>query len=708
VARREGAEVRCCIFLVANLRVRKTTSQVGSSASGSRSPPANGVRRLCLLPTAEDPLHLGPDVFACLGAVDASHEQLVVARVLVAHGGGDGERDRLRSEGATGRAPPHPTAAAGAGVAGDRLGALARAAGIEPRDLARHPFVELDVLGLSPRRLALPAPRPRLRVGQALSLDTPERLPLDEDPLPLVAAARATEANDDRRQPARLPRPAGQRRVAGRQEDEMVEVGAAHADRPRLLHQQEVPRPTAAGAGPFLERRDDHQLGRAALPLAQALPLAFGQLRRDPMSAVGTLDSDVAADAEAQTAAIARAGEVIGLAREQAASVREALEEPDRLRQLLHVHRHRPLEAVDPSLTPIVHPPRVQPAQTDEDVDCADMTPLGERGVRHSDDASLEIDRPAHVPADSPIPTRRRTLAGRAPSGRACKTAPVAKKRTKARVPGTKSAPVFPVPDPRAMEGTLAAIGRGAAHYAADEALFQAQDLMYEAFEAQGARGVTLAREALAISPDCADAYLLLAEETASSLEEARELLERGVAAGERALGPEPFEEDVGYFWGLIETRPYMRSRAALAETLWALGRREEAVEHQRELLRLNPNDNQGIRYRQAEYLVALERYEELDELFAAYEDDAAAAFAYTKALAAFRREGNSSESRALLAEARELNPHVPAYLSGRKRLPTRLPDYVGFGDASEAVDYAVGAKAQWEDVPGALAWLAA
>jgi tetratricopeptide (TPR) repeat protein len=284
----------------------------------------------------------------------------------------------------------------------------------------------------------------------------------------------------------------------------------------------------------------------------------------------------------------------------------------------------------------------------------------------------------------------------------------VGKKKTKARVPATKSAPVFPLPDPRAMEGVLAAIGRGAAHYAADEALFHAQDVMYEAFDAHGARRVALAREALAISPDCADAYLLLAEETASSLEEAHELLEQAVAAGERALGQAPFKEDVGHFWGLVETRPYMRARAALAEILWALGRLDEAIEHQRDLLRLNPNDNQGIRYIQVQWLLALERYEELDELFAAYEDDDAAAFAYTMALAAFRRHGDSPTARGVLAEARKLNPHVPAYLSGRKRMPARLPDYVGFGDESEAVDYAADAKALWEAVPGALAWLAA
>ena len=54
----------------------------------------------------------------------------------------------------------------------------------------------------------------------------------------------------------------------------------------------------------------------------------------------------------------------------------------------------------------------------------------------------------------------------------------------------------------------------------------------------------------------------------------------------------------------------------------------------------------------------------------------------------------------------RKQNPHVPAYLSGRKLLPARLPDYVGFGDASEAVGYAASAKALWESVPDALAWL--
>ncbi|HEV2642619.1 MAG TPA: hypothetical protein VGT98_07930, partial [Candidatus Elarobacter sp.] len=62
------------------------------------------------------------------------------------------------------------------------------------------------------------------------------------------------------------------------------------------------------------------------------------------------------------------------------------------------------------------------------------------------------------------------------------------------------------------------------------------------------------------ISSDCADAYVLLAEETARTAGAARKLYEQGVAAGERALGPNYFRNEVGSFWGLLETRPYMRA----------------------------------------------------------------------------------------------------------------------------------------------------
>ena len=82
------------------------------------------------------------------------------------------------------------------------------------------------------------------------------------------------------------------------------------------------------------------------------------------------------------------------------------------------------------------------------------------------------------------------------------------------------------------------------------------------------------------------------------------------------------FEDDADEFWLIFETRPYMRARASLAAVLWRLGRREEAVAHQRELLRLNPRDNQGLRYRQANWLLQLRSCDELDRLFADHAGD--------------------------------------------------------------------------------------
>ena len=96
---------------------------------------------------------------------------------------------------------------------------------------------------------------------------------------------------------------------------------------------------------------------------------------------------------------------------------------------------------------------------------------------------------------------------------------------------------------------------------------------MYDAWEATSRkRAVELARKALLVSADCADAYVFLAGATAKTPQEAIDLYRQGIEAGEQALGKKAFKEDVGYFWGLLETRPYMRARAGLTQSLGKLG----------------------------------------------------------------------------------------------------------------------------------------
>jgi tetratricopeptide (TPR) repeat protein len=234
----------------------------------------------------------------------------------------------------------------------------------------------------------------------------------------------------------------------------------------------------------------------------------------------------------------------------------------------------------------------------------------------------------------------------------------------------------------------------------------RAQELMYQAFEAYGRKRTKLARKALKIDEGCTDAYVLLAEEAARTPQEALDLYQKGLDAAERTLGPDFFTEHAGHFWGIMETRPYMRARAGLAGVLWETGKHDEAIDHLRDLLRLNPNDNQGLRYFLATSLLHAGHHKELARLLKSY-DEGTAYWSYTAALLSFEQKGDTARSTRALQQALEANPHVPDYLLGQKRLPRQLPDFVGLGDENEAIDYVSGNFPVWLETPGALAWLA-
>jgi tetratricopeptide (TPR) repeat protein len=256
--------------------------------------------------------------------------------------------------------------------------------------------------------------------------------------------------------------------------------------------------------------------------------------------------------------------------------------------------------------------------------------------------------------------------------------------------------------DRRAVETLLAALGG----LTTKSDVKTAQEIMWDAWDtADPRRRVALAKKALQVSPLCADAYVLLAQETARTLDDAIRLYRQGVEAGEKALGKEVFRDDVGHFWGILETRPYMRARAGLAQALWEKGAQDEAITHCQDMLRLNPNDNQGIRYQLIDYLLTAGRDEDARKLLDRYSGEAAS-WAWSRALLQFRKNGDQPASRRALAEAIGTNKHIPAYLLGRKKMPRRLPDYIGIGDENEAVSYVHGGAAAWAAAVGAIEWL--
>lgn len=242
------------------------------------------------------------------------------------------------------------------------------------------------------------------------------------------------------------------------------------------------------------------------------------------------------------------------------------------------------------------------------------------------------------------------------------------------------------------------------------EQLGKAQEFVFDAWEASDRRTqLPMAAKALQLCPWCGDAYGLLAMAAPQNSDIAIHFWRMAVAAAEFALkaemGDDVFERYAGEFWGVFETRPYMRARVGLSNALWGFGEREAAVELDLQTLRLNPNDNQGARYVAACRLLALGRDSDLETLLGEYSEDSTF-FLFTRAAWSFRREGDSAQSRQLLRDAIGANSFVPVYLLGRKRPPEEGPGFYGLGDENEAVVYLEMAAEAWRAIPGALMWL--
>ena len=234
--------------------------------------------------------------------------------------------------------------------------------------------------------------------------------------------------------------------------------------------------------------------------------------------------------------------------------------------------------------------------------------------------------------------------------------------------------------------------------------LEQAQELVYQAWGATSQQRRALAQAAIEICRDCADAYTLLGD-TTDDIDRACHCYRQGVEAGERVLGLDAFVRYRGRFWQVDETRPYMRAKLSLADCLCGQGRYEEAARHFEELLQLNPNDDQGVRYWYSLCLFAMEDEDALQHLLDRFSWDVTAPWTYARALLLYRTRG-PERAQSALRQALASNRHVPDFLLAIEELPAEVPNVVGIGSKEEAAAVAEALYDAWEDTPGAMAWL--
>ncbi len=235
-----------------------------------------------------------------------------------------------------------------------------------------------------------------------------------------------------------------------------------------------------------------------------------------------------------------------------------------------------------------------------------------------------------------------------------------------------------------------------------------AQEFAFEAYEAGDAEtALELADKALLVDPDCVDALTVRAFLTIEDAGELVVALEHAATCGEKRLGEEFFSEFMGDFWPMVEARPYMRTIKQLAEVLWTIGRRFDAVAHYENLLDLDPADHMGNSTLLLGNYLSMGEVQRSWDLLEEHDDESGAAFAWAWVLL-FLLNGDEDGARDALNHALEGNPHVAPLLLGLgpDSDGEPLPPYIKVGSEDEAQLGVQILGEAWERSGEAQMWL--
>ena len=180
-------------------------------------------------------------------------------------------------------------------------------------------------------------------------------------------------------------------------------------------------------------------------------------------------------------------------------------------------------------------------------------------------------------------------------------------------------------------------------------------------------------------------------------------LLERAWALVNRALPP----DDPHFLpWVRAHNRPLLRLlfRHYLCQV--DEGQPQAAATTLETLLRLNPQDNHGVRAELMNHYLRTGQDQQALTLARRFPDDLLADLAYGEVLALYRL-GEQERARAVLGTAVHRLPRIPSYLT-RKRIKRPRPSPLGAapGGEDQAWMYREAMRDVWAAEPGILRWL--
>lgn len=215
--------------------------------------------------------------------------------------------------------------------------------------------------------------------------------------------------------------------------------------------------------------------------------------------------------------------------------------------------------------------------------------------------------------------------------------------------------------------------------------LDEAYDLLDMSQEADSLEeALKYANEAYKVCPECFDALIRLACLEENPLKRLK-MLNKGLTLEENKLKKEEFfkDENIGHFYGIFETRPYIRGLRIKAGFLLEDGKIRQAKAVCEEVLRLNEYDNTGARYLLMAIHAYLENEEELLKLYKKFPEEHLEVLFPLFAL--YYKLGDNKKAGQYLDRINKSNKHFIEFFKDGLKKDTKIPrGYYSIGDISE------------------------
>ena len=219
--------------------------------------------------------------------------------------------------------------------------------------------------------------------------------------------------------------------------------------------------------------------------------------------------------------------------------------------------------------------------------------------------------------------------------------------------------------------------------------LDDAYELLEKAEQAKSKKqAIKYAKEAYDTCPDCFDAIIFQANLEDDPIKRMK-ILDDGLEYEKERLEEENyFEKDnIGDFYGIFETRPYIRGMYFKAMYLLEDGKVKKALDVCKEILRLNEHDNTGARYLLMAIYAYLEDEKNLVNLFKQYNEESLETLFPLFVL--YYKQENDGKAKEYLNKINKANPNFIKFFKDTMTQTDNAPSgYYSKGNSSEVLMY--------------------